>query len=107
MQLIPAYKGAQKYPFYLLLKKEFTKNILNSFPRFDATNPEIISSSEVHIVGGWKLVIDVSCWTDDKKKIMYLFQSYTTMFLLTSYDVADYVTTLSLAACRVLSRCDK
>lgn len=42
-------------------------------------------------------MIDVSCWTDDKKP----------MFLLTSYDVTDYVTTLSLAACRVLSRCDK
>lgn len=76
MQLIPAHKGAQKYPFYLLLKKEFTKKLLNSFPRFDATNPEISSSSEVLIVAGWELVIAVSCWTD--KKHVYLFQSYTT-----------------------------
>lgn len=75
LQLIPAHKGAQKYPFYLL-QKEFTKKLLNSFPRFDATNPEISSSSEVLIVAGWELVIAVSCWTD--KKHVYLFQSYTT-----------------------------
>lgn len=75
LQLIaPADKGAQKYQFYLLLKKEFKKkNLLNSFPRFDATNPEICSSSEVLIVADWKLVTAVSCWTD---KNVYLFWKY-------------------------------
>lgn len=73
LQLILAYKGAQEYPFYLLLQHVSQK----SFQRFDATNPEISFSLEVLIVGGWKLVTDVSCWTFICRSAV-LFQSCIT-----------------------------
>lgn len=74
-QLILSHKGAQEYPFYLLLQQVSQK----SFQRFDATNPEISFSLEVLIVRGWKLVhrSTVSCWTFTRRSAV-LFQSCET-----------------------------